>query len=182
MQGGQVQGEADRCGGGDAMLVLYLEKRASLVRMFAAKLGSVAAAEDLVQDIYLKITALKSGPVGNPMGLLYQMGSNLMLDRIRANSRGMVRDTAWRETSRHVVGGEDVADEPAADQRVDARQRLAAAAAAIDALPPRMRQAFRLQRIEGMSQAQVAKEMGITVKAVEKHIGAALKVLMETLR
>lgn len=180
--GAKVKDEADPHAGDCPLLALYLEKRPNLVRMFAAKLGSAAAAEDLVQDIYIKLTALKPDEIANPMGLLYQIGANLMLDRIRAASRGAARDTAWRDASRHAVGGEDIADEPAADDAIAARQRLAQAHAAIDALPPRMRQAFRLRRIEGRSQAETARIMGVTVKAVEKHMGAAMKILLETLR
>jgi RNA polymerase sigma-70 factor (ECF subfamily) len=182
IQGVQVENEAGRQDGRTLLLALYLEKRPNLVRMFAAKLGTAAAAEDLVQDIYLRISTLKDGEIGNPMGLLYQIGANLMLDRLRAGSRGVARETAWRDVSRHAVGGEDVADEPAADDAIVARQRLAAAIAASDALPPRMRQAFRLRRVEGYSQAETAQIMGVTVKAVEKHMGAALKILMETVR
>jgi RNA polymerase sigma-70 factor (ECF subfamily) len=183
MQGAKV--DEEEAGGADdraLLLMLYLTKRPSLVRMFAAKLGAAAAAEDLVQDIYLRITALKPGDIGNPMGLLYQIGANLMLDRLRAGARGAARETAWRDISRHAVGGEDVADEPAADEAIVSRERLAAAVAAIDALPPRMRQAFRLRRVEGYSQAETAQIMGVSVKAVEKHMGAALKILTETLR
>ncbi len=182
IQGVKIEAEASCDDGRALLLALYLEKRPNLVRMFAAKLGTAAAAEDLVQDIYLRITTLKEGAIGNPMGLLYQIGSNLMLDRLRAGSRGLARETAWRDISGHVIGGEDIADEPAADDAVCARQRLAAAIVAIDALPPRMRQAFRLRRVEGHSQAETAQIMGITVKAVEKHMGAALKILMESVR
>ncbi len=182
IQGVKIEAEASCHDGRALLLALYLEKRANLVRMFAAKLGTAAAAEDLVQDIYLRITTLKHGEIGNPMGLLYQIGANLMLDRLRAGSRGLARETAWRDVSRHAVGGEDVADEPAADDAIVARQRLAAAVVAIDALPPRMREAFRLRRIEGYSQAQTAQIMGVTVKTVENHMSAALKTLMETVR
>ena len=170
--------------GGDhnPLLAAYLERRADLVRYFRARLRSEEAAEDLVQEIYLKIADLPAGEIGNPGAYLFRLGSNLMLDRLRAGSRGVARETAWRDISSHAVGGEDVADEPAADDAIVARQRLAAAITAIDALPPRMRQAFRLRRIEGYSQAETAQIMGVTVKAVEKHMGAALKILMESVR
>lgn len=182
IQSVQVQAEASGQDDRAVLLALYLEKRANLVRMFAAKLGAAAPAEDLVQDIYLRISTLRDVEIANPMGLLYQIGANLMLDRLRAGSRGLARDTAWRDVSRQAFGGEDVADEPAADAALCARQRLAAALSAIDALPPRMRQAFRLRRIEGHSQAETAQIMGVTVKTVEKHMGAALKILVETVR
>jgi RNA polymerase sigma-70 factor (ECF subfamily) len=180
--GAKVKDETDRPGGACDLLALYLEKRPNLVRMFAAKLGSTAAAEDLVQDLYLRLTTIKGGDIANPMGLFYQIGSNLMLDRIRTQSRAMARDTAWRDARRVSMGGEDIADEPSADDAIAARQALVKAAAAIDALPPRMRQAFRLRRVEGYSQAETAQIMGVTVKAVEKHMSAALKLLLETLR
>ncbi len=164
------------------IIALYLERRASLVRIFAAKLGSAAAAEDLVQDIYLKLGALKlSTVVHNPMALLYQIGSNLMLDRLRQQKRGLARDTAWRDSRRITVGGEEIADIPGADDAVSSHQRLLAATAAIEDLPPRMRQAFSLHRLEGLSQATTAKAMGVSTKAVEKHISAAIKILVKRL-
>ncbi len=164
------------------IIALYLERRASLVRLFAAKLGSAAAAEDLVQDIYLKLTTLKlSTVVHNPMALLYQIGSNLMLDRLRQQKRGLARDTAWRDSRRISVGKEEIADIPTADDAVSSRQRLLAATATIEDLPPRMRQAFSLHRLEGLSQAATAKAMGVSTKAVEKHISAAIKILVKRL-
>ncbi len=164
------------------IIALYLERRASLVRLFAAKLGSVAAAEDLVQDTYLKLATLKlSTVVHNPMALLYQIGSNLMLDRLRQQKRGLARDTAWRDSRRISVGKEEIADIPTADDAVSSRQRLLAATATIEDLPPRMRQAFSLHRLEGLSQAATAKAMGVSTKAVEKHISAAIKILVKRL-
>ncbi|MEI6281622.1 MAG: RNA polymerase sigma factor [Alphaproteobacteria bacterium] len=164
------------------IIALYLERRASLVRLFAAKLGSAAAAEDLVQDIYLKLATLKlSTVVHNPMALLYQIGSNLMLDRLRQQKRGLARDTAWRDSRRISVGKEEIADIPTADDAVSSRQRLLAATATIEDLPPRMRQAFSLHRLEGLSQAATAKAMGVSTKAVEKHISAAIKILVKRL-
>lgn len=44
---------------------------------------------------------------------------------------------------------------------------------AVDGLPPRMKELFILCKVEGRKQKEVADEMGITVKAVEKQIAAA---------
>jgi len=70
------------------LLSLYAEKRANLVRFFAARLNSRAEAEDLVQDIYLRLTAMDADrAVDNPSALLHRIGSNLMLDRLRSQKR-----------------------------------------------------------------------------------------------
>ena len=162
----------------DPLLAAYLERRATLVRFLAARAGSLAVAEDLAQELYLKLAARdREAVVENPNALLYRMALNLMLDRARTESRSAARDAAWRQVSRSDVGGEDVADEPAADDAASAAQRLRQLVAAVDLLAPQMGRAFRLHKLEGLSHAETAQAMGLSVKAVEKHVSAALKAL-----
>ena len=79
-----------------ALIAAYLRKRADLVRFFTKRTGSVAAAEDIVQELYLKIS---SGPppddLRSPAAYLYRVGSNLMLDRFKQERRQSSRDRAW---------------------------------------------------------------------------------------
>ena len=164
------------------LLGLYLEKRANLVRFFAARLGAAAAAEDLAQDLYLKIAAMPADEaVQSPSALLYRMGANLMLDRLRQERRAAARDGAWRDTAILSVGGEDVHDAPSADDAIADRQRLARLLDGLQDLPPRMRRAFQLHKLQGLSHVETAREMGISVSAVEKHISGALKSLASRL-
>jgi RNA polymerase sigma-70 factor (family 1) len=53
--------------------------------------------------------------------------------------------------------------------------------ASIDTLPEKCRQAFMLNHYGSMSYKDIAQEMGISVKTVEKHIGKALQVLRAAL-
>ena len=53
--------------------------------------------------------------------------------------------------------------------------------ASIDTLPEKCRQAFMLNHYSSMSYKDIAQEMGISVKTVEKHIGKALQVLRAAL-
>ena len=105
------------------------------------------------------------------------MALNLMVDRARAEARAAARDTAWRQVAGHAIGGVDVADQPAADDAAASAQRLRQLVAAVQELPPQAGRAFRLHKLEGLSHAQTAQAMGLSVKAVEKHISAALKAL-----
>jgi RNA polymerase sigma factor (sigma-70 family) len=165
---------------GAALLAAYLERREDLVRFFTLRLRSAAAAEDLVQEIYLRLSAV--GPeveVHNPAAYLYRLGTNLMLDKIRAERRAAARDRDWREANRSVLGPDEIAEEPRADDAVAARQRLEQILAALRKLPPQTQRVFRMHKFEGMSHAEVAQALGISRSAVEKHVMTALRRLAE---
>jgi RNA polymerase sigma factor (sigma-70 family) len=165
-----------------ALQAAYLERREDLLRFFTLRLRSAAAAEDLVQDIYLRLDAVPPhADVRNPAGYLYRLGSNLMLDRLRAERRSAARDNDWRQVNRSALAGEDVADEPAADAAVAARQRLAAILKVLANLPPTTQRVFRMHKFDGLSHPEVAQALGISRSAVEKHVMLVLKTLAERL-
>ncbi|MGH6965231.1 MAG: RNA polymerase sigma factor [Phenylobacterium sp.] len=162
----------------DPLLAEYLQRRDNIVRFLAARAGSMAAAEDLAQELYLRLAARDRGAeVGNASALLYRMAINLMLDRARGEARSAARDGAWRQLSRSDLGGVDISDDPPADEAAASAQRLRQLVAAVGDLAPQMGRAFRLHKLEGLSHAETARAMGLSVKAVEKHVSAALKAL-----
>lgn len=166
-----------------ALLRLYEEKRANLVRVFAARLSSRAEAEDLVQDLFIRISGLEIlEPIDNPSALLHRIGSNLMLDRLRSQKRSGARETDWRDVNTTVLAGQEIADQPSADEVVNSRQRLQALVKVVEDLPEKTQQAFRLHKLEGLSHAETARRMNISVSTVEKHISSALKTLTRRLR
>jgi RNA polymerase sigma-70 factor (ECF subfamily) len=162
----------------DPLLAEYLQRRDNLVRFLAARAGSMAAAEDLAQELYLRLAARdRSADVSNAGALLYRMAINLMLDRTRGEARSAARDGAWRQLARTDMGGVDISDDPPADEAAASAQRLRQLVAAVGDLAPQMGRAFRLHKLEGLSHAETARAMGLSVKAVEKHVSAALKAL-----
>ena len=164
-----------------SLLAVYLERRADLKRHFALRLGSAETAEDLVQDIYVKIAAGVAGEIVNPLAFLYRLGGNLMLDRLKQQRRARHRDHGWAQVRAARLGGEDVADAPAADEALASRQRLARMLAALEELTPACRRAFRLHKLDGLSHADTAGAMGVSRSTIEKHVSAALKHLLKKL-
>lgn len=164
------------------LLDAYMAKRDDLVRFFAARLRSLTAAEDLVQDLYIRVASLDAGErVENSSAYLYRLASNLMLDRLRSERRSVARDTSWLQGHRLELGGEGVADVPSAEQSVAGRQRLARVARAISELPPKTRRAFELHKLEGLTQEETARALGVSRKTVEKQISVALQRLVVSL-
>lgn len=162
----------------DPLLEIYLERRANLVRFFTARCGSPSAAEDLAQELYVKLATRDPAVTAeNPVALIYRIATNVMLDRARGEARAVARDGAWRVATHDTLGPDDVAAETPADEAVASRQRLRQLVEAVADLPPQMQRAFRLHKLEGKSHAETARIMGISVKSVEKHVSAALKAL-----
>ena len=171
-------------GGADTPLTrAFLAKRESLLLFLAARTRSMAAAEDLVQELYLKVAAV--GPdtdVRAPAPLLYRMAANLLIDQVRSAQRDGRRNAEWRSQTHMSLGGEDIVAEPAADDQLIAKDRARQLADAVEALPPQMGRAFRLHKLEGKSQAETAEVMKISRKMVEQHIAAAIRHLTQRLR
>lgn len=165
-----------------ALVRAYFEKRENLVLFLAARTRDMAAAEDLAQELYLKAAAAPPEAVKSPVALLYRMAGNLLIDHVRSRQRAARREGQWREETRGGGDGEEVSQEPAADEVVIGRERARLLAEAVAALPPKMGQAFRLHKLEGKSQAETAQAMGVSVKMVEQHIAAAIKALAQRLR
>ncbi|MBX3485601.1 RNA polymerase sigma factor [Phenylobacterium sp.] len=172
----------ERPGDESPLVRAFFEKRENLVLFLAARTRDMATAEDLAQDLYLKIAAQPPGDVKSPSALLYRMAGNLLIDHVRSRQRASRREGQWRMDTRVAGAEEEVAQEPAADDVVIGRERARMLAEAVAALPPKMGQAFRLHKLEGRSQAETAQAMGVSVKMVEQHISAALKNLTQKLR
>ena len=76
----------------------------------------------------------------------------------------------------------DVADErPSQDRIVAAREELRLLAGLIADLPPQCRKVFTLRKIYGLSHAQIAVQLGLSVSTVEKHISKGLRLCSERL-
>jgi RNA polymerase sigma factor (sigma-70 family) len=165
-----------------SLIGLYLERRADLIRFFTLRLRSAAAAEDLVQDIYVRLSGLEqSADIQNPVAYLYRLGSNLMLDRLRGERRTANRDGAWLDSQTTRIGIHEISAEPSAEAAVAARQRLARLTEALEDLSPQTQRVFRMHKFEGLSHPEVAAALGISRSAVEKHMMAALKHLLARL-
>lgn len=164
------------------MVEAYFERRESLVLFLAARTRCMATAEDLAQDLFVRLSSQDPAEVKAPAAMLYRMATNILIDHVRSTHRASRRDTDWRRDTRTQVGGEDVVAEPPADEAIISKERVRLLADAVSDLPPQMGRAFRLHKLDGLSQAQTAQAMGVSVKMVEQHVAAAIRRLTERLR
>ncbi|HMN81086.1 MAG TPA: sigma-70 family RNA polymerase sigma factor [Burkholderiaceae bacterium] len=137
-------------------------------------------AADLTQESYLRLLSFqeKGTAVAEPRGFLYRTARNLVTDRYRSQaargaSQAIDRDADELPDESLAALQAPAATEPQA--AASSTQFVNAMVAVIDGLPARCREAFILHKFDGLTQVQVAAEMGISVKMVERHIKIALQ-------
>jgi RNA polymerase sigma factor (sigma-70 family) len=157
------------------LLAVYLERRGQLVGYFQVRLGSREAAEDLVQDLFVKIAKLPEATIDHPGAFLFRIGTNLMLDRVKHVRKSRERDAVWQGAHAAIEGGEALDGEVGADDALDARQRLQRIIEVVNGLPPPLREAFRLHKLEGLSQEETARAMHLSRSSIEKYISTCLR-------
>lgn len=155
---------------------VFLAHRAQLIRFLAAH-GAGDAAEDLLQDLWLRVSSSPPGPVGQPLAYLYRAANNLMVDRYRSHRQAERRERDWSDATG--AAEPDRSEEPAADRVLIARETLAGADAALATAGPRAAAIFRRYRLEGVAQRDIASEMGVSLSTVESDLRKAYRALMD---
>ncbi len=125
---------------------LFDVHRPELLRFLGARCGDPVEAEDLLQELWLKLVDLERGPIANGRAYLFRMANNLALDRVRRRQRAMRRDRAWLEREPALgIGGRGPARSrrPARRRRCSSRRRWQVLRAAIATLPDGARRALR---------------------------------------
>lgn len=162
---------------------VYADMRGELLRFLTSRLGDAGEAEEVVQELYLKVQNAPEGPIASPRAYLYRAAQNLALDRVRLRHRRMSRDGEWL-ASNHLASpnGELVDGRVDAERLLEEQERSEALAAAIETIPPGAGRVFRMHKLQGISHAEIARRLGITRSGVEKHMAVAMAHLRKAMR
>lgn len=158
---------------------IYGENVQALRAFLRVRLSSADEVEDLVQDTWMRLARMDdlqekiSGAHGDARSYILSIAGNLIVDRARRNA---VREIYARER-RWDTRSEIAVETP--ESTLATAQELERAKEVILALSPKCRRAFILSRVRQMSYRQIAEEMGVSVKRVEKYISRALAAICE---
>jgi len=147
----------------------YTESRASLVRFLSRRLDNRYQAEDLAQDIYVALRHFDGRDnIGSPRGLLFRVARNLA---INLNSQE-ARRAALRKSQADILW--TAVDEVTPERHLLDREALEAIGAALADLPERTRQILVWRRLDGLRNVEIARRLGVSTTAVEKHLRTAM--------
>lgn len=135
------------------------------------KTGNREEARDLVHELFTQLwsgkTALQA--VQNLSGFLYISLRNLVLNQVaRQEVQHRYLASLKQFAQQEIV---------TADHLVREKQLMALIEKEIDALPPKMREVFKLSRQHHLSHSQIAAKLDISEQTVSKQITNALKIL-----
>ncbi|MDR6782715.1 RNA polymerase sigma-70 factor (family 1) [Pedobacter africanus] len=142
-----------------------------LLFVAAKKLDDVAEAEEVVQDIFLNLWNRREG---------FELKTSFEHYLAVATKFEVYKHRAKRvkqQNLEHELEASYANRENHDWNLYDIEALKAKLAETINALPPKCKLVFTMSRESDKTNKQIAEEMGITEKAVEKHITSAMKVL-----
>jgi RNA polymerase sigma factor (sigma-70 family) len=151
-----------------------LRFRSSLLRFFERRVRDRVEAEDLVQDVYVRLAQRGNlDDIEHLGGYVFEAAASVLRDRARRRQTRAADAHDPYDSERH--GDVDFAP----DRVLEGQVRLRQASAALLELPERTRHVFVLRRVEGLRYQDIAARLQISVSAVEKHMQRAVAFLLQ---
>jgi RNA polymerase sigma factor (sigma-70 family) len=158
----------------DGLQRVFEANREQLLRYLRAH-GAGDAAEDLLQELWMKAAAGATGPIASPRNYLFRAATNLMIDRRRSEAQQSRRERDWSELSDRLPGSP--ANDPGPERQIDGRRKLEFVEGELAKLPPRALSIFREHRLQGLTQREIAASMGLSASTIESDLRMVYRLL-----
>lgn len=165
-------------GNEETYISLFREYYIPLCAYSRRYVGRKDIAEEIVSDTFLKIWENRASVEisSSVKSYLFQAVCNNSLYYLRKLKKDAVLDSYFMETASENIAFSVLADE-IDDQSLTMEAINSRMEEAVKQLPEQQQKAFRLKRLEGKKNKEVAEIMGISVKTVEMHLSKATLTL-----
>lgn len=134
-------------------------------RLVLRRLGRADLADDIAQETLLRMMEYaRTKRVDSVYALGMRIAENLMNEHHRRERRW-----GWTDISESLASGE-----PSPDRVVEGREAVRTLARTLERMPRLRREIIVRRRIRHQSCAAIASELGLSLKAVEKHVTRGL--------
>lgn len=132
--------------------------------------------EDIVQETFLhSFAASRRQSIDNPRAFMVTTARNIALNYLNRSDRKLNLSTEdlpeqlWEEATETLEG------------QYQSEERFHAFCQSVAALPAQCRKVFVLKKVYGLSQREIASELGLSESTVEKHVARGLMLTAEAL-
>jgi RNA polymerase sigma factor (sigma-70 family) len=150
----------------------FFEHYEELIRTWTRRLRNRQQAEDLAHDTFVRVLEAKSELVEQPRAYLHQTARNIAVDAYRREDR---REAIERDALELTPPSGDPEHFMHAIQLADSIEQ------ALAELPLNCRRIFIWQKIEGLTQQEIADRLGLSKNMVEKYMIRTLRHLRDRL-
>ena len=128
--------------------------------------------DEIIQEAYCRLATLETVEhIASPISYFLSTARNLLARRLRRQRivpmEALVQVDSYRD------------DGPSPEELAMAKMAHRTMMTLIDDLPERCGMIVRLRKIEGLSQKQIAAQLGTTEKAIEKQVWLGVRLLRE---
>jgi len=153
---------------------LFARHREELFRYVARYTGDADLAEDVVQDVFVRLAEKPPRSDREIRGWLYRVATTIAIDSLRGTKR---RLSLVQQRPADVPIADPAPDPAETAEREDLRRRVRAALAELNDKD----RAVLLMREEGFAHREIAEAVGTTTKSVGTMIARALDKLAQRL-
>lgn len=152
----------------------YIAHRDELLAFAGSRLGDNSLAEDIVQNVFLRLLASDKmiSEITLP-ALVFAMTRNQVYDYYRHH-------TAVEQYEHYIKG---ICSEQTSDESVlSVREVIEQLEQGLARLPENCREIYRMHIYDGMKVSEISRELGEGYKSVEHRLGSARKAMRQYLR
>jgi RNA polymerase sigma factor (sigma-70 family) len=151
----------------DVVERLFREHNEALIRFLRGRVGSHNEALEVAQEAYVRLLSLdQPGAVSYLRAFLFKTAANIAIDRRRRNQN--FDKVAGRQLFTELT------ENRTPERQLSGEQTLRHLGALIESMPPKCREAFVMNQIQGLDVASIANRLGITDSMVRKYVVRAL--------
>ncbi len=152
-----------------AMEQLYVDHHRWLYQWLCKKIRCSQQAADFMQDTYCRLFKLDDlSQIKEPRAFLTTTATRLLINDVRRRKV----EKSYLEAYQHFSDTDIVS--ASLEEHAIVLETLTAVVEMLEGLSPKCQQAFLLYRLDGLRQAEIAREMNISTSMVKKHIAKAM--------
>ena len=132
--------------------------------------------EDVIQETYCQIAGLKDvGHIASGRAYFFTAARSIVLMRLRRARVVSMESVSEIENTGIAM------DEPTPERVVAARRELERVQRLIEELPDRCRRIFELRKVDGLSQREVAEQLGVTEFVIGNEVAKGMKLILQSI-
>ena len=159
----------------DMVASIYEKYYADLMQYLVSYTHDVMAAEDMLQDLFIKVMALDVIADDTAKNLLFVMAKRMIIDDARHKD-------FVRETEKQMQLSMSSMDNNSVIRRIEATDILSLESKHLTMMAPKRAHIYKMYKHEGCTADEIAEQLNLSKRTVETHIYLSTKDMKAYLR